>query len=381
MKNFNFKAVAAFCAALALVSCGKTASVKGTVADAPESEVIVKLLDVNRYEVLDTVATGKDGSFSYKVEMKKNEPEFIYLFYKETKIASLLLQAGDRVNVSADTLGAFSVSGSAETEKLMQVEKELADFSARFLALSDRLDKADPASAEAKAITQEMGKEYIGYYRSRVKYVMENSHSLTVVPVMFQMISPNLPVFSQETDAIHFKNMTDSLSAVYPDSRYVKALKKEADRRQGILELGIRLQNAEQLDFPEVEMPDVNGVKRKLSEVDRKVVLLHFWSAADPAQKMFNLDVLAPVYNDFKSKGFEIYQVAIDVDKASWARTVKEQNLGWINVCDGLGTASPAVGAYNVNRLPVSYLLADGQLVGERISDEASLRKVLNKLL
>ena len=90
---------------------------------------------------------------------------------------------------------------------------------------------------------------------------------------------------------------------------------------------------------------------------------------------MFNLDVLAPVYNDFKSKGFEIYQVAIDVDKASWARTVKEQNLGWINVCDGLGTASPAVGAYNVNRLPVSYLLADGQLIGERISDEASLRK------
>ena len=88
MKNFNFKAVAALCAALALVSCGKTASVKGTVADAPESEVIVKLLDVNRYEVLDTVATGKDGSFSYKVEIKKNEPEFIYLFYKETKIAS-----------------------------------------------------------------------------------------------------------------------------------------------------------------------------------------------------------------------------------------------------------------------------------------------------
>ena len=65
----------------------------------------MKLLDINRYEVLDTVATDAAGKFSYKVDVKEGQPEFIYVFYKDTKIVSLLLEAGDNVTVEADTLG------------------------------------------------------------------------------------------------------------------------------------------------------------------------------------------------------------------------------------------------------------------------------------
>ena len=85
-------------------SCSTKTVIDGTVASLPSGEVIVKLLDINRYEVLDTVATDAAGKFSYKVDIKEGQPEFIYVFHKDTKIASLLLEAGDNVIIEADTL-------------------------------------------------------------------------------------------------------------------------------------------------------------------------------------------------------------------------------------------------------------------------------------
>ena len=178
-----------------------------------------------------------------------------------------------------------------------------------------------------------------------------------------------------------FRNAADSLSQVYPDSKYVRALRQEADSRTRQLELRVRLQTAEQIGYPDIELPDVNGKKVKLSDVDSKAVLVFFWSPADAEQKMFNLDVLKDIYSAWHGKGLEIYQVAISTDKAGWARTVKDQGLGWINVCDGLGTASSAVSTYNLSALPVSFILSDGQMLDERVTDAASLRRVLDRLL
>lgn len=384
MKNSSRYLLYAVCygfIAAVLVSCAGKASVKCTVKDVPESDIVVKLLNINQYEILDTVRTDASGRFSYKVDVAKAQPEFIYLFYDDTKIASLLLKRGDTVTVEADTLGTFTVSGSEESEKLRQVEQDLADFSGKFLALSQRLEAAVPGSEEAASLQRELAKVYVDYYRGRLKYVMSNPYSMTTIPVLFQTVGVNFPVFGQQTDAIHFDNVCDSLETLYPESRYVMALRQEADRRYRMLELSAKLQSAEEVDYLDIDMPDVNGVKRKLSDVDARVILLHFWAPDQAAQKMFNNDVLKPVYADFAGKGLEIYQMAISTDKAGWARVVKEQGLGWINVCDGLGTASPAVSAYNISSLPVSFILADGELQQDRITGEASLRRALTRLL
>ena len=109
--------------------------------------------------------------------------------------------------------------------------------------------------------------------------------------------------------------------------------------------------------------------------------MLFFWTASDASQKMFNQDVLKSIYNDFHKRGFEIYQVAMDPDKALWAKVVKEQNFPWINVCDGLGSSSPYVLHYNLAAVPAIYLIKDGVLVDGQAVDEASLRKLLNQLL
>ncbi len=355
------------------------ARISAVVADAPESDVVVKLLDVNRYEILDTVSTDAAGRFSYKVRIEKGQPEFIYLFHNDTKVASLLLERGDKVEVKADTLGNYEVTGSEESLKLSQIERNYADALVRLDAIALSLESA--SGDEAVALRRELGKGYIDYYRNCVKYVLQNSKSLTSVQVLYQNFGSELPVFSQSTDAIHFMNTADSLETVYPDSKYVKALRSEAERRFGYLELETRLKNAQEVGYPDVELPDVNSRKIRLSEVDAKVVMLYFWNPSDAGQKMFNLDVLKSLYDDYHKKGFEIYQAAIDPDKASWAQVVKKQNLPWINVCDGLGGNSPYVVTYNLAALPATFIISDGELVDGRVVDEKSLRKLLDKLL
>lgn len=363
-----------------MAACGRVARMDVTVSDAPSSEVTVRLLDMNRYQILDTVAVNADGRFSYKVPVADGQPEFVYLFYKDTKIASLILEKGDHVVVETDTSGNYNVSGSEECVRLARVEKDYAAAVARLNSLSSRLSATEDVD-EALELRRLTAQEYVKYYRECVKYVMANAKSLTVIPVLYQNFGENLPVFGQATDAIHFRNIADSLEMKWPESKYVKALVKEAERRFGYLELETRLSGAAEIGFPDIELPDLKGSKRKLSEVDAKVTMLYFWSATDAAQKMYNLDVLAKVYGDYASKGLEIYQVALDPDKAVWAKTVKEQNLPWINVCDSRGGNSPYVASYNLSVLPVAYFIKDGELVNEQAVDEKSLRKVLTGLL
>lgn len=366
MKNCNKILVLAL-AALALAACGDKARIRGTVAGASGSQIVVKQLDVNTFRTLDTLKTDAAGSFRYDVKVAAGDPEFIYLFYGDTRIAALLLERGETAVVQADTLGRYTVTGSAGSEELARVDKSRADFLASLQAHEN----------EPSAMTR----DYLQHYRGNVKYVMEHPFSLTTIPVFFERLG-DAWIFSQTTDAILFRQGADSLKTVYPDSRYVKALSKEAERRMKLLQFDGQLQVATETSFPDIVLPDIQGEKRSLSSVDAKVILVHFWDATDAAQKMFSIDALLPLYKDFHNRGFEIYSICITPDKPEWASSVLAQKLPWINVNDGLGSASPAVVTYNVSSLPYSFLIIDGEINTKPIDGGIEgLRKELGRLL
>jgi hypothetical protein len=360
------KILAVLWTAILLAACGPKTVIDGTLQDKADAPVIVKLLDINKYQVLDTVRTDAAGAFSYKPEIQEGRPEFIYLFYGDKKIASLLLQQGDHVQVTADTLGNYTVEGSDESLLLQEVEGDYAQFMLDMARLS-----ADPDAS------QELSRRYVDYYRRSVRYVMEHPKSLTSVPVLFQRVNDGLAVFDQPTDGILFGSVCDSLKSVYPDSRYVQALEREATRRTNLLQISQRLQDAEQVGFFDIELPALDGTKTKLSGVDAKVVMLYFWATTDE-QKLFNMDTLIPVYNEFHDRGFEIYGVSLDVDKTAWATVVRSQQLPWVNVCDTRGDQSPYVGLYGLQTLPAAFFVVNGDMdANAHVTDAASMRKYL----
>ena len=371
MKSFCRFLAALLCALPVAVSCGPKVRIDGVVAQAPESKITIKQLDISDYTILDTVKTDVEGRFSYCVPVREGQPEFIYLFYGKKKIASLLLCGPGKISLQADTSGNYSLSGSAESEKLREVE--LA--SAAFRHSMDSL-KANPSIPQG-ALTR----CYIEYYRDRVRYLLNNKGSMSVLPVLFEKIDGGSPLFSQSTDALHFRMACDTLAKLYPESKYVKALEKETVRRENILSLEQKLANEAQEGYPEINIPGMEGRSISLRSLKDKVVLLYFWNPDDKKQRKFNLDVLMPLYEHFHPRGLEIYAVGVTTFKPLWAEVVKEQKLPWINVCDALGGASSAVLAYNVSGTPATFLLSEDFTVACAASGEEGLRRELNRLL
>lgn len=357
--------------ALAAVSCGKNTSIEGTLHEAPGKQVTVKLLDVNRFQVLDSVKTDANGHFAYKLDLKPAQPEFIYLFYGKRQIASLLLQKGDKVKVETDTLGAYSVTGSEESEKLQRVENEYNSFMRDITKIME--NEGTPQA--------NVSRRYVSYYRDRLAYVLGNSKSLTSVPVLFQQVNPSFPVFSQPSDGLVFRNVCDSLKTVYPESRYVRALEKETQRRLSVMEVNNKLKNAQEVGYIDINLPGVDGKNVALSEVEGKVTMIYFWQAT-AEQKMFNLDSLIPIYEEFHNKGFEVYAVSMDVEKAAWAAAVKNQKLPWVNVCDTRGSQSPYVVSYGIGSLPMVWFIVNGSIDTDvKVRNAADIRAYLKKKL
>ena len=177
-----------------------------------------------------------------------------------------------------------------------------------------------------------------------------------------------------------FKQKGDSLKTVYPDSKYVKALEAETARREQLFSLQNRIASAGERAYPALSMPSVTGETAELDSLDAKVKLLWFWDAREASHKIFNLDVLKPLYEQYKSKGLGIYAVCVDPDKAEWAQVVKSQDLPWVNVNDGLGTASRSLFLYNVQRVPCCLLLTEDGITSVNVG-EKPLQAALAKLL
>jgi len=366
----NYKIIIAAALLAAAYSCSDKVRVDGVLTGSPDSQVVFKKLAGGSFNVLDTVKTDSNGAYSYKMTVAEGQPEFVYVFSGDTKVASLLLQKGDKVKVVSDTNGSYSVEGSEESALLKSVED---DFSAFMKDFSAAVESGDGPAASRK---------YVDYYRSRVRYIMDNCKSLTSIPVLYQKVNENLPVFGQATDAVHFKSVHDSLAKVYPESKYVSALASEMERRYNLLALEQKLSVASEAGFPDIELPSIEGKKVRISDLDSKVVMVYFWQAADAAQKMFNQDELIPLYKTYHPKGLEIYSISLDTDKGVWASAVSNQKLPWVNVCDGLGAASPSVYLYNISKgLPVAYLIIDGVLDPKTVSSTDELRKALSSKL
>lgn len=390
MKNMSRvnKFISMAAATLAVMACGGSESkdaaeanvtVAGKLEASAGTEVVFGRLDKDQMLILDTLKTAADSTFKYELNVAKGDPELVYVINDDESVAYLLLEAGDALTLDIDLGGTATITGSPESVKLTELQMEHAQMEAYFVGLAAEMENA--SASKQKSISRKLNEAYIEYNKTSRAYVMQNSSSLTALAVLYRNIGGELPVFNEANDALLFNSVAGSLKKAYPKSRYVKTLQAVAEQRTAQFELQNRLQNAEKIGFFDIELPGLDGQNKKLSELDAKVVLLYFWSSTSAGQNNFNIDVLKKLYNKYHSKGFDIYQVSLDVDKVMWATTLMGQDLPWTNVCDIRGAASPYVQMYNLPGLPAPFLLKNGELVDGEFVDEASFTKLIEKLL
>ena len=370
-----------------ITTCGNrdTARINLTVKGAPDStEVVVSRLAMNEIQVLDTLYTAK-GRAVYDVTVYPDSPEFVYLVYGKGESVSLLLQARDRVSVRTDWQGMeeVQVEGSEESVLMQEVDSDIKAFNAAFDSLSNELaamtEGADPK--DISRIKRELGSLYVKCKQDAIKYIYSHPRSLSVIPVLYQKTSSGLPVFAQATDAILMERVYDTLRTVYPASPYLVSLADEVSLRKNALEIQNRMASAEEVDFPEIALGDVNGQTQSLTALKGKVIVLMFWDASNVQQRVYNTD-LKMLYGRYHDRGLEIYQVGLNSDKAAWAMQVKERELPWISVCDPAAGASVGAMLYNITQLPAMYVISrDGSIQSKDVFDMRMLEAEIRRLL
>ncbi|SDS66400.1 Thiol-disulfide isomerase or thioredoxin [Gillisia sp. Hel1_33_143] len=129
--------------------------------------------------------------------------------------------------------------------------------------------------------------------------------------------------------------------------------------------------------FVDISMENPNGEIKKLSDLKGKVILLEFWASWCLPCRESNPD-LVEIYNEYKSKGFEIYSVSIDQDKESWINAINMDNLKWTNVSD-LQKPNKAAKLYGVSSIPDSFLIdQNGNVIDNKLRGK-ELRKKLEQ--
>ncbi len=355
---------------LAVLSSCQSSKVKITGRFVGSQADMVYLEQVTTLEqtVIDSIRLGADGDFALKIDKAPATPSLYNIVYDSERIP-LLIQGGDHITVNSvgSVLRNYTVEGSLESELLQKFYKRYAEG---VMAMNDvvaRFTAADLDAAERDTLTKRYTELYRDIKREQLRFIVENKDRIAAVYALYQRLPGDAYLFNGDSDLIYYRTVAEGIEQNYPESPYLPILRSQISRMDAQISL---LSQVKLTDFPEISMPDMYGNDVKLSSLEGKVILLHFWSAALGNGNAINAD-LKTIYEKYHDLGFEIYQVAVDTSKAAWVNAIQEQQLPWISVSDLQGNASPSLSVYNVKKLPSNYLIdREGNIVGKDLSGE-----------
>lgn len=155
-------------------------------------------------------------------------------------------------------------------------------------------------------------------------------------------------------------------------------------------DLGLELQERiakvkktqEGAEAPDFTQLDVNGKPVKLSDFRGKYVLLDFWASWCGPCRRENPNVVK-AYQAYKDKGFTVLGVSLDKngDREKWLAAIEKDGLPWTQVSDLKAWENEAAKLYEVNAIPMNFLIdPNGKIIAKYLRG-AALEETLEKVL
>ncbi len=355
---------------IALFACNRNRmTITGVVEEGARTKISLERLDVSRTTVIDTVLTGRDGSFTFTTRI--DEPQLMLLRNDRGEILNLLPFPGDRISVTT-TYGTFGtryrVDGSPESEKIRSLVEHLHHTRTTIDSLVMVADSVsgpdDPRLALARTAFRQA---LVDQKRYTIRFIVENMKSLSSIYALYQKFDDENFILAEENDLQYYKVVADSLEAVYPGTSLVTSLRRDIEQRealyQGQMHMDKLLGMAEETGLPGLSIPDRDGNEIALSDLKGKVVLVIFWASGNE-ESVRTLISLQSIYDRYRDRGFEIYAVSLDNEKVLWMNAIDFNEFDWINVSELAYPESKADMLYNVKRLPAGFLVSrEGDIV------------------
>ncbi len=124
----------------------------------------------------------------------------------------------------------------------------------------------------------------------------------------------------------------------------------------------------------------VDGRQVDLASLRGKVVLIDFWSSANPACQQNEFQIVR-AYKKYNDQGFEVIGISEDKDKQTLLTFIQTAGMYWPQYFDGLGKHNLLATRWGVTSVPTMWLVNQkGLVVNTKVGDDlgAQVKKLLN---
>lgn len=354
--------------ALGLIACsGKnsdSASITGKFTNSAKEKIVLEELSATSVTKIDSASIDEKGEF--KINNPARHQTFYRLTLNPTNYIILILDSAEAPVIEGDARNlamSYSIKGSKNSELMKQLNGYLMKNFQRRDSLQRAFSNVMFNDPKKDSIQGAMEKQYNDIVAKQREYIIDfinkNPNSLAALAAVEQL--------DPSQDYAVFSKVSENLQKALPKSQHVMAFSSKV-RDLGRLAIGS--------PAPEITLNTPEGKPMSLSSLKGKYVLLDFWASwCGPCRKE-NPNVVK-LYNQYKDKGFEIFSVSLDKDKDQWIKAIQADKLTWTHVSDLMFWGSPVVKAYNVQGIPMTYLLdKEGKILAKELRGEQLAAKL-----
>ncbi|WP_205500774.1 TlpA disulfide reductase family protein [Rufibacter psychrotolerans] len=344
----------------------KSYRITGKINNMTRGNVYLDELGEQAFVPVDTATINQDGTFV--MEGTVNEPA-IYKLGFENQEGIMLVVDNQSIEITADSgkvAQSYTVKGSRDSELIKQLNTIMQGMQQNVTALNQQFQEA--ATSGNQAEMKRLQDQFMAAQR-------ENQNQLKA----FVKANPNSVVSVYTAGNIlnldeHFPfvdSMATAFKASLPNSKYTKALEERLSKVRSTA-LGSAA--------PNISLPSPAGPEISLASLRGKYVLIDFWASWCGPCRQENPNVVR-MYNKYKDKGFEIFGVSLDQDRAKWLKAIENDKLTWPHVSDLKGWESSAAALYGVTAIPQTVLLdKEGKIIAKNLRGEALEEKLASLL-
>mgnify|MGYP003300352863 CR=1 FL=1 len=357
-------------------------SVTGHIENASDSMLYFEHLAIDGLRCIDSLQLDKKGAFTF-YDQRPLCPEF-YRLRINNQVINLSVDSTEVLTIKGSmpqlSLN-YTVEGAKNCTDIQNLSRKLVELQQDVVAVSANTNlTVSERESEAKRLIDEY-KNHI-----KVNYILRNPSSAASYFALFQSIGSTLlfnPV-SNWNDVRFIMAVGTAWDEKYPEAERtqnlhniaIQGMKNSRPKRQWELEIdSSKIQNTGIID---IDLRDIQGTDRRLSDLKGKVVMLDFTAYSSPNSKE-RIMQMRELYETYRHRGFEIYQVSFDPNEHYWKTSC--QNLPWICVFDPEGIRSINVGLYQLRTLPSYFLIDRNCELKARSENIPNLKKAIEELL
>ncbi len=303
------------------------------------------------------VSSAIDDNGAFKLVAPIVNTDIYRLRLDDKNFMWLILSPGEKISmktVGAQLGGNATIQGSPQTQLLYNAMNTTQQFESQKAGLNQQYNEiqSSPKRDSLAAIIINQFRVNDSLQKASLKAQMEKNPS-SLAWIFFQDKLDMTTDFEiiDKTDAAMYK--------AYPNNGFIQ---------QHHQQVSVERKTAIGAQAPEIALADVDGNIRKLSSLKGKVVLIDFWASwCGPCRKE-NPNVVA-IYGKYKDKGFEVFSVSLDKDRAGWLQAIAKDNLSWPNhVSDLKYWKSEGAATYGVSSIPYTVLIdKKGKIVAKKL--------------